>query len=945
MSFKTLLKTTLAVAVLGGSSMAYAQETTTATVTLADKETKVPWSTFVKAINDPNSIEGKASEALVKAWEEAQTDSINALDALKTVKTKLDEYVKATAAAEKLYNDSVAYIPTLQTKLSDLRTKRTTANENLTKATGQYQTAKIDYNQAETKYETASDKYDAAVTATATAKEKYDDLQTEYANLPKKTVTGLYDWLQKVNTPAQDLATSGENADAVVYWAMGSYTYLGKENPMLLVTYRKKDGEAPEPSTADKVTQWEHGDLMEFNDYIMRLTSWPKRLAVYLGPGYKAASGLTADYLVFNGTTPNDTESLIQTSAAAIKGLTTDPTYLEEKKTDEYANPSTAANYKEVLIPRALTAWENAKKAESDALAAKTTAETTKNTAQSTMDGYDSQVKTLEGQVSGLDSQITPLQAEIDERNANLPAKKQAWDDAKAAEDAYNTESVEPKQAAADAAADAAVKALAAAAADAENNAAIAKENYTEVFLNGDITLTSAADCITRGTGVIIDGQGHVLTNATGAAFIQGTFSGELHNVAVNGAFSSRNSNAATFGNVVYNNGSIYRVYNDLTTPTDYNSLGELGYNARTVAKLNYGVDFANNRIVRLTAESTEFTVYSITTYDNGATATTPAGTQESFYVTDNGSEFITEGAASVNLGDNIFAVSADKIATEISNVIYPDGKNMVCDNVELKDLKNFYCPVQFRAAKFVYNRAFKKGFNSVCLPVSLSSEFNAAIDYVADYDTETPTKFWFNTTDKTEPNTPVLLSAKNDFNNIEIEDVIVNLTPANQIVVGGTNDESYGTFKNATRDTFAGASNGYKVYALNNATGKFQASSSSTFNPFRMILMSNTATPTGQNAPRAIGVRDENGKEITVGSEGGDTTVGIDEVANDSLGLNVKGGVGEIIFTADADHGKVDIFTLDGRRAGVANVTEGTTTVSLGSGLYIVMGQKVIVK
>ena len=941
MSFKTLLTTTLAVAVLGGSSMAYAQEP--GTVTLADKETKVPWSTFVKAINDPNSIEGKASEALVKAWETAQTDSINALEALKTVKTTLDEYVKATAAAEKLYNDSVAYIPTLQTKLSDLRTKRTTASENLTRVQGDYNTALINYNQAVTNYNSASDKYKAAVKDTVTAAQAYQDRLDEFAALPKKVVTGLAPCIEQVNTPAQDLANSLSSSDADVYWAMGTLTIFGKPTPALLVTYRVKGGEAPEPAPNDGVEKWESGDVMAFYGYLEELTSWPNIFAVYLGPDFKKY-GNSVDYQTFTVST-KDIITILQSSAAAIEKLTTQSKYQVETETDEYASPSTAANYQNNLIPRAKKALEDARDAEKEALTAMTSAETTMKTAESTKNSLESDVNDYKDQISGFDSQITPLQAEIDERNANLPAKKQAWDDAKTEEDNYNTESVEPKQDAADAAADAAVKALAAAAADAENNAAIAKQNYTEVFLNGDITLTSAADCITKGTDVIIDGQGHVLTNATGAAFIQGTFSGELHNVAVNGAFSSRNSNA-TFSNVVYNyvynNGSTYRVYNDTNTPTNYNSLGELGYNARTVAKLNYGVDFANNRIVPLATEST---VYSITTYDNGATATTPAGTQESFYVTDNGSEFITEGAASVNLGDNIFAVSADKIATKISNVIYPDGKNMVCDNVELKDLKNFYCPVQFRAAKFVYNRAFKKGFNSVCLPVSLSSEFNAAIDYVADYDTETPTKFWFNTTDKTEPNTPVLLSAKNDFNNIEIEDVIVNLTPANQIVVGGTNDESYGTFKNATRDTFAGASNGYKVYALNNATGKFQASSSSTFNPFRMILMSNTATPTGQNAPRAIGVRDENGKEITVGSEGGDTTVGIDEVANDSLGLNVKGGVGEIIFTADADHGKVDIFTLDGRRAGVANVTEGTTTVSLGSGLYIVMGQKVIVK
>ena len=944
MSFKTLLKTTLAVAVLGGSSMAYAQETTTATVTLADKETKVPWSTFVKAINDPNSIEGKASKALVDAWKAAQADSTSALEALDVVKAELKKYVEATAAAEKLYNDSVAYIPTLQAQLSDIRTKRTTASENLTRVQGDYNTALINYNQAVTNYNSASDKYKAAVKDTVTAAQAYQDRLDEFAALPKKVVTGLAPCIEQVNTPAQDLANSLSSSDAYVYWAMGTLTIFGKATPALLVTYRVKGREAPEPAPNDGVEKWESGDVMAFYGYLEELTSWPNIFAVYLGPDFKKY-GNSVDYQTFTVST-KDIITILQSSAAAIEKLTTQPKYQVETETDEYASPSTAANYQNNLIPRAKKALEDARDAEKEALTAMTSAETTMKTAESTKNSLESDVNDYKDQISGFDSQITPLEAEISQRQTNLTAKKQAWDDAKTEEDNYNTESVEPKQDAADAAADAAVKALAAAAADAENNAAIAKQNYTEVFLNGDITLTSAADCITRGTGVIIDGQGHVLTNATGAAFIQGTFSGELHNVAVNGAFSSRNSNAATFGNVVYNNGSIYRVYNDLTTPTDYTSLGELGYNARTVAKLNYGVDFANKQVVPLNENTT---VYSINTYANGSDPKKPAGTATKYYVTTNGSAFITNGAATVALGTNVFAVSADRINTKIANVIYPDeNDNLVCDNVVLQDDKTpFWSPREFEAKKFTYNRDFKTGYNSICLPIALSDTYEG-INHVCTYDTETETKFWFNRMaegNSTEPNSPVLVYANEAFSNIVLENVDVALTES-QIVKGGTRNESYGTFKTTAVSDFAGSSQSYRVYALNNAKGTFQpATENSTFAPFRMVLSSTIASPSGQNAPRAIGVRDEYGKEITLGGEGGDTTVGIDEVANDSLGLNVKGGVGEIIFTADADHGKVEIFTLDGRRAGVANVTEGTTTVSLGSGLYIVMGQKVIVK
>ncbi|MDE7407926.1 MAG: hypothetical protein K2M76_05845, partial [Muribaculaceae bacterium] len=71
----------------------------------------------------------------------------------------------------------------------------------------------------------------------------------------------------------------------------------------------------------------------------------------------------------------------------------------------------------------------------------------------------------------------------------------------------------------------------------------------------------------------------------------------------------------------------------------------------------------------------------------------------------------------------------------------------------------------------------------------------------------------------------------------------------------------------------------------------------------------------------------------------------GIDNVELEGAMLDVVGAQGEIIITTEADYGKVEIYTVNGSVATVANVMAGTTTVNVPSGIYIVMGKKVMVK
>ena len=104
------------------------------------------------------------------------------------------------------------------------------------------------------------------------------------------------------------------------------------------------------------------------------------------------------------------------------------------------------------------------------------------------------------------------------------------------------------------------------------------------------------------------------------------------------------------------------------------------------------------------------------------------------------------------------------------------------------------------------------------------------------------------------------------------------------------------------------------------------------------MVLFS----PASQtNAPRRIGIRNEFGEDITEEVESGI----YDVKASAAKSVNVAGGQGELIITAEADHGQVGVYSVDGKMITMVNVVEGTTTVNVKGGIYIVLGQKVLVK
>lgn len=82
MIYQKIAKFTLSALLLTATGSAYAQETEPQVVTLKDGTTKITWSDFVNAINNPSAIKGTADRSeLEKAEKAYETDSIALVDA------------------------------------------------------------------------------------------------------------------------------------------------------------------------------------------------------------------------------------------------------------------------------------------------------------------------------------------------------------------------------------------------------------------------------------------------------------------------------------------------------------------------------------------------------------------------------------------------------------------------------------------------------------------------------------------------------------------------------------------------------------------------------------------------------------------------------------------------------------------------------------------------
>ena len=900
--------------------------------------TTITWDQFVSGVNNPNSVTAtidtdtvaavKAAQALVKEKEEAAKNAEDTVAAKQALVAADSELIKAQTAAATALTEAQAAQAAAEQQL-------TTANNALTRLTTQQGTLNTELTSAQ------GDLTDATST--------YNKVGTQLANLEKETTTTTVEWLDKIYTAAEAFELNydaKEDGDGQIWYKYTEdYDDIDEEYQVVLTVAYTNPGDS---SFKGPLNNSGFRSLLTTTaaDGVDGLKGKSvTTLYVYLGPDYAATVTSKSNTLkvgAFTGKLGNIVTSsvdAIRTLTNNAKYQTTTSDYKDKTKAQELQNQMTAAEDDEI-IARNQIAKVNAQ------LKGGTYIEPTDPENPTVADGAVVGTSTTITAAQSVSGQISAKNTEIDTLNdETIPAAKKAVTDAQSKKETAdaNVKTAQDAVTTAQAALTAANNAVTTANADvtaavnkAQDDAnAAERAAYQDVTLKGDITIAKAITATYTGT---IDGDNNIITVATTDGYGFKTFSGNLTNAAINGTLGDRLVNAS-FSNVIAWRGSGKQntYYPSVGNPSTYTSLGALGYAVRD----EFGVDFEKSQIAKL---SDETIVYNITV-NNSATQNTQA------YVVNKNSQLIGNGGTAVSIPQNRFAKSAD--ALSFNNVYYADdNNNLVCDNAVITDKVNFYCPEDITATSVKYTRTFSAGLNAVTLPFEVSKDNFAPGNVIAlsTFDRETPEKFFF-TIQSSNPipaNTPMLLVGKEgvaDFTFDNLQDVAISKTTQNIVSYEGANDDNskvYGNFIKATRSEMAGESQGFKVYGLSG--GKFVvAGESATFAPFRMAVASGlvASQSEAQKAPRSVAFLDEKGVEV------GDLLTGIDSIVADeeALAFDIVAGQGEIIFTSDSDFGKVEVYTLDGKVAAAVNVTEGTTSVNVEKGLYIVMGKKLVVR
>ena len=574
----------------------------------------------------------------------------------------------------------------------------------------------------------------------------------------------------------------------------------------------------------------------------------------------------------------------------------------------DYKNPEYAASVKEDLD----AVIESIGKLDKDVDAAKKEIDRIKN----------SELKNVNDRIAIIQKKIDDYILTVGEDGLTQQARLlKAYNDAVAAKPGFDT-AVTNAKAAYDEAVAAYNRAL-------DDSKALAMENYKEIGINDNVTVTEGLKSF-NGT---ITGNNHVITLAPGVNQLFTSHNGTMSEVAVNGKIStSGDAKYYTVASVAKDasNAPVYTYYNEAgaKNTTAFASISELGYAARN----NFGV---NVKDTKLTTTAPEAKVYKITVYELNGTATVS-------YVQKTVDGKLTKDGQPFAIPANRFAKSETYDLTGVNNVFYNDN---TCKSAVITDKETFFVPADIQVESLTYDRQFRQGQSVVCLPFDINKDNFGAIDYVAKYEMETPERFWFKKiAGPVDANPPLLIGTNTTFSFGTMSNVTLKQTTEFIITDEGDPEDpskAIGILKKANLEELAGATKADYIFGLKD-NGMFQrAGSTAVFPAMRMYLCSNTGRSPQQ--VRSESSVNNNPDEKGIGFIDDDTTLGVDNV--EATGLTVAGKQGEIEFTSESDYNKVGIYNVAGSLVAVADVKVGTTTVEVPAGLYIVMGKKVLVK
>ena len=503
--------------------------------------------------------------------------------------------------------------------------------------------------------------------------------------------------------------------------------------------------------------------------------------------------------------------------------------------------------------------------------------------------------------------------------------------------------------------------------------------NYKNLKLASDITISDAN--FTMGNmaeDYSFDGAGNTVTGNNNTLF--GSNNGEISNVKLNGC-NLVSTNNGTISNVEVNGGEIFSVINKgtiknsiaNTSGSSYKVYGSDGSSAtvdgsdvsnynkiynNVVLREEFGIDVVNGTVLR----GSEYRLYEVKQYSSN----NKAGETRLANIDGNGNIKIKNSWTKTGIGEFYYVSNSDagKLfdgidASNIAkNIVYTrDGNKWECKVAEVSDTENaIYVPSSFVAEKATYSRKFAvaaEGAGTICLPFNVDRtklndilgaegkllQFNKIDDNASTY--------WFKyVTGGMEANQPYILKFGQNvngelFNNFENVEFVAtgetqNLAALSQSSVAA-GASLFGTFEKRNASELEDGAR-YSIFGFSAKTGKFvRMTEQIAFLPTRAYVRQDGWTdPKAPSSAKSykLGILDENDNDVTA----------ISSVEKAADKFSVKGGNGVITVNADKAQ-NVKVYTAGGALVKNADVVAGETSIPVSAGMYIVNGNKVVVK
>lgn len=495
------------------------------------------------------------------------------------------------------------------------------------------------------------------------------------------------------------------------------------------------------------------------------------------------------------------------------------------------------------------------------------------------------------------------------------------------------------------------------------SNIAISDPNFTMGDMAADYKFDGAGNTVTGSNNTLFGTNNGKISNVKliGCNLLTtNNVDGEISNVEVKGGVITTGVNRGTIKNSIVNvSGSLYNVYNSKGTEADVdgNIVGTYGniYDNADLRK-EFGVNVKTGEV----SMDSKYRLYEVKAYSDskkagerrlvniGANGEITTHSSNAWTVGNGAFYYVTNADAATDIFANVDAADA------VENVVYTiDGTSWNCKKAVVSNSAEtaIYIHESFNAETVSYDRTFNVAAgnaSTICLPFAVSESKLATVigeggkllqfnKVEEDGDNRT---YWFKyVSNGMEANQPYILQFGNsvngkvfNLNNVDFVATGSGSTTALEQSMEGVGASLCGTFKKQSASELEAGR--YSIYGFQN--GEFVRMSGETrFLPTRAYVRREGYIPTESSAKSyKLGILDENDNDVTA----------IESVEKAADKFSVKGGNGVITVNADKAQA-VKVYTAGGALVKSEVVAAGETSISVAAGLYIVNGNKVVVK